>query len=109
MQKGSENGVCVPKYSPGLDFWNPDSDAESVCSVASTTCVVTFEKDLTGNEKCIDNCECLESSWGNKMNDICTSLGDCASNVTIVKNYIGVGGYYIPASKSKGSGGNSSK
>jgi len=108
LQKDSEGGTCVPKYSPGLDFWNSDSSAEDTCSAANTKCVVTFEKDLMGKEKCVDNCECLESSWKNKMNSICNSLGDCASNVTIVKNYIGVGGYYIPAPKSKGSG-NSTK
>jgi hypothetical protein len=84
----STKGSCVPKYSPGFNFWE-DGDAESICSQANTQCIVTYEKRLIGEKTCIENCECLEDSWEDEMNKACVALGDCGSNV----NYIGVQGY----------------
>ena len=41
---------------------------------------------LKGLGKCFENCECLEDSWGQQANTICSALGDCGGAV----NYIGV-------------------
>jgi hypothetical protein len=88
--KSGQSGICVPKYSPGFNFWQDSGgDAASICSTASKTCVVKYEKKLTGSEKCVENCECLDSSWKTKLQQTCSALGDCGSKV----NYIGVQGF----------------
>jgi hypothetical protein len=84
----SEEIKCVPKFPPGFNFWE-EGDAESLCSIADTECIVTYEKKIAGGKKCVENCHCLKESWKDEMNEICISLGDCGSNV----NYIGVEGY----------------
>jgi hypothetical protein len=87
---------CVPLYAPGLDFWNSEGDAESMCSLASTTCVVKYEKKIGGDRHCVDNCECINddgdirNSWKTRLEELCVSLGDCGSKT----NYIGDYGYY---------------
>ncbi len=80
---------CVPKYTPGFNFWAEESEASSICSLASAQCTVTYEKDFGGSKKCIDNCECLDGSAKMGMEAACMSLGDCGNKV----NYIGVEGY----------------
>ncbi|MEX0932527.1 MAG: hypothetical protein WDZ77_00290 [Candidatus Pacearchaeota archaeon] len=85
-----EQGSCVPKYPPGFDFWNPNTDAASLCSLANNDCVVRWEKSGTdiltgGGYDCVENCHCLEDSWGELQNNICLALGDCGATL----NYIG--------------------
>ncbi len=93
------DGVCVPNYAPGLNFWE-GSDSNSICGQASARCVVKFEKSLLEDifdgiddnqddpnlGECIENCECLEEGWAASVNEICTSLGDCGAYI----NYNGV-------------------
>ncbi|MFH1787169.1 MAG: hypothetical protein ABH811_00020 [archaeon] len=85
----SKGGACVPEFAPGFDFWQ-EGDAESLCSTATTKCVVLYEKGFVGGGKCIQNCECLGDAWKKQMNQICMSVGDCGSS----KNYIGAEGYH---------------
>jgi hypothetical protein len=96
-----ENGknisaFCVPKYAPGFDFWNTGGDAESLCSLASTQCVVNYEKGffdgwrVKGRKTCLDNNKNIIPSWLNARNDLCMSLGDCGIKV----NYIDKQGYH---------------
>ena len=85
---------CAPKYAPGFDFWNTKGDAESICSMASTSCLVTYEETYDGiggskEKECKTNCDCLTASWKANMNQVCTSFGDCGSKT----NYLGVQGY----------------
>jgi len=80
-------GVCVPTFSPGLQFWAPE--ASNVCGGVSTTCTVILECGIgddpeDGDCDCIQNCECLEDSWGNRMNQICSKVGDCGGKINIV-------------------------
>ncbi len=82
-------GVCVPANAPGFDFWNSEGDASNICSTASTTCVVKYEKKLTGGRECVENCECLEPEWEEAMKEMCVSLGDCG----VKTNFIGKQGY----------------
>jgi len=112
-----EQGSCVPANSPGLDFWNSESDSETLCAIASDQCVVKFIKefksggvsvDLTPEWKCDSNCECLglekgdkrdyskfdDSEWVENKNSMCLALGDCGS----VVNYIGIEGYHNESS-----------
>lgn len=84
-----KNGVCVPSSSPGFDFWNSEGDASQICSSASTTCTVKYEKKLLGGTECVENCECLEPEWEDSMKEMCVSLGDCG----VETNYIGKAGY----------------
>ena len=80
---------CVPLDPPGFDFWQAESESTSLCSKATTECTVVFEKGLTGGKECIENCECLDSSWTSKMNNLCIAIGDCGSTT----NYLGAQGY----------------
>ncbi|MCX6746920.1 MAG: hypothetical protein NTU63_02175 [Candidatus Pacearchaeota archaeon] len=86
----SPAGMCVPLNAPGMAFWNEGG----ICVLGSAQCIVKYERGLIdkwGKKpwKPIENKECLEAAWANKMNDICMSLGDCGSKV----NYIGQEGY----------------
>lgn len=102
---------CVPKYAPGFDFWNAESEAEELCAIASDNCVVKFERGAIGaiggsDYSCKENCECVglkkgdklnkaenaakNSLWAKERNNMCIALGDCGNK----KNYIGVQGYH---------------
>ncbi len=83
-------GSCVPMYSPGFNFWDENSEADSVCSQASVQCIVTWEEGLTGKPTCVDGCECIATGWEAQMNQACIALGDCGAKT----NYIGVKGYH---------------
>ncbi len=80
---------CVPELTPGFNFWDSEGDASSVCSRASTQCVVNYNKKLGKDWEIISGSECLASSWAEQQNQICSSLGDCGSSV----NYLGAKGY----------------
>jgi hypothetical protein len=84
----NQGSVCVPLYPPGFDFWQEETDAESICSLGDVECTVTYEKGLLGGKECVDNCQCLSSLWREKMKEVCYSLGDCGESI----NYIGVEG-----------------
>src|SRR3989344_4468287 len=66
-------GVCVPKNTPGLKFWEGE-ESKAICAQGSSSCVVTFEKGLIGGEKCIGNCECLTEEWKKQRADLCLAL-----------------------------------
>ena len=86
---GSETGACLPLIAPGFNFWE-EGDAQSLCTMANKECVVKYEKKALGGKwKCVENCECLESSWELTQNNMCTAIGDCGNN----KNFINVQGY----------------
>jgi len=80
--------LCVPLFSPGNDDY---------CDVGRFECTVTYGENILGGkiekdkDSCKKNCYCLEDSWRNKMNDLCTSLGDCGSS----KNYKGYAGWRL--------------
>jgi hypothetical protein len=83
-----QQGGCLPINPPGLKFWEGE-EALSICAQANAQCVVSFEKDLFGKEKCVDNCHCLDASWEKQRADICIGFGDCGPNV----NWEGETGY----------------
>ena len=88
-ESGVKGGSCVPKYSPGFNFWEENSESDSVCSQASVQCTVTWKEGLMGKPECVTGCECIVAGWEAKMNKACISLGDCGAKT----NYIGVKGY----------------
>ena len=77
-------GICLPEIPTGLKFWN-EGDAQSICNYGSSVCVVKYEEKLVGGKECVDNCECLDADYAQKMNRVCSSLGDCGAYV----NYLG--------------------
>jgi len=79
-------GACLPNVPNGLKFWN-QGDASSVCSLGNSVCIVEYEKGLTSGKKVVENGECLEQAWVEKMNRICTSLGDCGAYVNIAGRF----------------------
>jgi len=85
---GRGKGVCLPKVSPGLEFWESE-EAKAVCSLATIECIVTFEEGLFGGEECTENCECLSDAWVEKQGEICAALGDCGPKI----NWAGFEGY----------------
>ncbi|MDP1695300.1 MAG: hypothetical protein Q8L29_00100 [archaeon] len=72
-------GACLPMNAPGLTFWEGE-ETKGICAQANAQCIVTFEKGLTGGEKCTKNCECLEAGWTKQRNEVCNALGDCGGN-----------------------------
>jgi hypothetical protein len=72
--------ACVPLNAPGLQFWQGE-ETKTICAKASTTCTVTFEKGVFGNEACKQNCECLTAGWLTKRNELCNAIGDCGPNI----------------------------
>ena len=86
---GSENR-CVPKYAPGFDLTQVNAtEANSFCTLATTTCTVKREKDLLGKEKIIEGEYCLGATWENNQQALCNTLGDCG----VKKNYLGITGF----------------
>jgi len=79
-------GACLPDVPPGLKIWTA-GDAQSICALGNSKCVVTYGKKLLGGKDCVDNCECLEPSYAQKMNEVCTGLGDCGAYVNIAGKY----------------------
>ncbi|MBU4070190.1 MAG: hypothetical protein KJ646_04370, partial [Nanoarchaeota archaeon] len=71
---------CVPNYPRGFDLQDA-SIASSLCSIASRTCTIYYEKDWLGNWKCKENCNCKTEIFTSQLEDFCTSLGDCGSSV----------------------------
>ena len=78
---------CVPKYPPGLDFWDARSNAESICEVATITCTTVWRKRFWFKYRCKGNCDCLNQKFANQMNDFCISLGDCGGYVNVEEKY----------------------
>ena len=79
-------GACLPTVPNGLKFWN-DGDAQSVCSLGNSVCIVEYEKGLVSGKKVVENEECLEQSYAQKMNEVCYSLGDCGAYVNIANRF----------------------
>ncbi|MGV8152122.1 MAG: hypothetical protein ACP5OG_03500 [Candidatus Nanoarchaeia archaeon] len=86
-------GVCLPNVPAGFKFW--DSSSSSMCSIGNSKCVVKYEKGLIGGgEECVENCECLEAGYVQKVNQVCTSLGDCGAYVNWVGKFTDDGAEY---------------
>jgi hypothetical protein len=79
-------GLCVPDVPPGLNFWE-EGDSQGICAIGNAQCTVYYEEGLFGGKKCIENCECLEDSWAEQMNVVCTSVGDCGGYTNWVGKY----------------------
>lgn len=75
-------GICLPDHPIGLKFWN-SVEAQGVCSFGNAVCDVKYEKGLTTgfDDKCTENCQCMRDDWAIKMNNVCTSIGDCGAYV----------------------------
>jgi len=93
------NGACVPKFAPGLEFYNSESDT-SMCDLGDRVCTIRYKKKASGflgeagdqdweindnNEKC----ESDTGQWIQERNNFCSALGDCGASV----NYLGFESY----------------
>ncbi len=101
---------CVPKYPPGNEFGKGGAlsgvagDAiggssgalgglsslgglgggQSICSAATETCTVVYEKKCPQMKwECVKNCECEKIQFTQQMNDYCRTLGDCGAYTNI--------------------------
>ena len=90
VSNSDKQGSCLPKYTPGSNFWEAQDSTETLCLLGSKDCKVVYEKTLLGSWECKENCDCLDSSWKEKQNNLCLALGDCGSST----NFIGKEGYY---------------
>lgn len=81
-----DSGICVPLYSPGLEFWE-DGSASEICGQASARCVIVIEEGLLGGEDVVSGEECLNGEWAEAANLVCTSLGDCGGDVNYDGEY----------------------
>jgi hypothetical protein len=72
----------VPHFPPGFNLETNYEDAQEICGRATQTCTVIYEKKLKG-WVCVMNCACEKAGAADKMNELCTSLGDCGMYVNI--------------------------
>lgn len=79
-------GICLPNYPPGLKFYQ-EGDASSVCSQGNSIQFVNYSTSFFGSKTCKGNCEVLEDSWVKKMNNVCTSLGDCGAKTNFIGKF----------------------
>jgi hypothetical protein len=97
------DGICIPKFTPGFDFWQNSSDNEDVCGVADRQCVVKYERgygsnllslakedwNFNKNEECHPDGSGHET-WLDERNMVCMALGDCGVGI----DYLDKEGYY---------------
>lgn len=86
--------LCLSQVAPGF---NSQSEEEinvfsNVCSYASASCVIkeSCEYDCEGKLigcRCVENCECLTQEFTDKMNKVCTSVGDCGLKFNVQGKY----------------------
>jgi hypothetical protein len=93
--RGILNGgeICLPDNPPGLKFWT-GKESGNICDLGNARQVVKFEKKIIGSKKCVENCEALSDNWIKKLNNVCTSLGDCGASVNIAGDFSGKGAVY---------------
>ncbi len=84
---------CTPHYPPGFDLTTDVSgkNAELVCAMANQKCTVVYVKDWDGDWDCEANCDCEKVEFTQKMNEFCTSLGDCGAYTNVVGEVTGDG------------------
>ncbi len=90
----SKDGTCVPKFPPGLQFWDSGS-AQRQCAQASATCTVEWKRELgcgdlgletcdweiVGDPTCVDEDGKLEGDWVAQANQVCVAMGDCGGYI----------------------------
>ncbi len=82
--KETTGGVCLPRISPGLKFWNSE-ESQVVCGIGNRVCVVKYEKGIfSGEPECVENCDCLTPGWEAKYGAMCSALGDCGTKTNYV-------------------------
>jgi hypothetical protein len=96
VKKGYLFDLCLPKYPAGFDIKNPESKetAGETCDIGTFTCVVVYQKKVTGGWKCVHNCDCEEAPYIQEMNEFCISLGDCGGYINTEGIYTS-GGYTV--------------
>jgi len=88
--------ICLPKNPPGLEFWS-DGNAKSICGLGNSQQRVEMKQSFfsamqdwfggEGKRKCKENCEVLETSWVDTINQVCIRLGDCGAHVNFIGKY----------------------
>jgi len=103
VDKDFQFSYCAPRYAPGFDLENGLEVAQTLCGAASQKCTAVYVKKISG-WTCEANCDCEKPEFAQKMNDFCTSLGDCGFSVNYVGDRPGGKGYSIYEEK-KGTAG----
>jgi len=87
--------TCVPKYSPGFKFWDPEGTILdigeetplSICEFSSVTCFVKYTQEIIGltawratpDDVCVETCKSVEG-WSNaECYKACTPI--CLENL----------------------------
>ncbi|MAG39379.1 hypothetical protein CMI41_00210, partial [Candidatus Pacearchaeota archaeon] len=86
----STEGICVPEFPPGLEFWNSGS-ADSVCEQASVSCEITYKEtldwDFDKDKEIESGEECLDEEWAEQVNQVCIAMGDCGGYINYQGKY----------------------
>jgi len=90
-------GTCVPKYTPGFKFWDPegtmlDVPGEtqtplSICEFSNVACHVPYTQEVIGitawradpSEECVSQCKSVEGWSNSKCYEACTPV--CLENL----------------------------
>lgn len=83
-----EFDMCVPKHPEGFDLKTGYGGevGEQICGMASQTCTKVEVKKFSG-WKCVQNCDCDDEEFTEKMNGLCVSLGDCGGYINLEGKY----------------------
>ncbi|MBU3923375.1 MAG: hypothetical protein KJ592_00495, partial [Nanoarchaeota archaeon] len=82
--------VCVAKYPAGFDLRSDryQETAKKTCGMASQKCTVQYIPKTWGGCKDGPNQGCLSAEFGEQMNDLCRSLGDCGGSVNVNGDFV---------------------
>jgi hypothetical protein len=78
------NGICLPKNSPGFNFWNSEETA-AICSQGNAQLIQKCEKGLFDGKDCSPS-DSEVDQWYEDRANICSALGDCGPG----NNWVGV-------------------
>jgi hypothetical protein len=82
----NDGGICLPEVPPGLKFWE-SGDAKPICSLGNSVQTIGYNTNIFGTKKCVKNCEPTTTAWANKINNVCTSIGDCGAKENIAGKF----------------------
>ncbi len=80
--KSDEQGSCVPLYSPGFDFWAPESTGSEICALATVMEAAVYETNFIGAKR--DNFEDQPTCDTNMNND---AVQRCFQNCYVIPDY----------------------
>ena len=106
--EGGGIDMCVPLFAPGFDFWTEEGDAQLMCSRASDTCTIKYQRKFLYkgeffNEGDIESgFYCDVDTWQERRRTFSLLLGDCGIKNNYLKYESNGGGSHYEVDEHKG-------